>query len=180
MNICSLPVLNKVESFSGVFHFLSNFHTAPMMYCGIAYPTSEHAYQAAKTTNENSRMNISILGTPSEAKKYGGTVQLRADWDGIKLEIMEVIVRAKFTQNPSLKEKLLATDDLLLQEGNNWGDTYWGVCNGEGANHLGIILMELRDCLNTITEEHEGDPVELHGGKKAPWMPHPPNNKLTR
>jgi len=123
------------------------------MYRGIAYPTSEHAYQAAKTLNENSRMNISILGTPSEAKRYGKTVQLRADWDEVKLEIMAEIVRAKFIQNPTLREKLLATDDAILEEGNNWGDTYWGVCKGSGENNLGKVLMELRDCLNTNTTE---------------------------
>ena len=153
MSTCSQPDQSKVESFSGIFRFLSNFYGAPMMYRGIAYPTSEHAYQAAKSLNDNTRMNISILGTPSEAKKYGKTVQLRADWDDVKLELMEEIVRAKFMQNPSLKEKLLATDDLYLQEGNTWGDTYWGVCNGKGENHLGNILMELRKSLNTITEE---------------------------
>lgn len=144
---------DKIESFSGVFHFLSNFHTAPIMYRGIAYPTSEHAYQAAKSLNDNTRENISILNTPAEAKKYGRSVQLRPYWDEMKISVMEEIVRIKFTQNPSLQEKLLATGDLLLEEGNNWGDTYWGVCNSKGSNHLGIILMELRDCLNTITEE---------------------------
>lgn len=124
-----------------------------MMYHGIAYPTSEHAYQASKTLNENSRMNISILGTPAEAKKYGKSVQLRPYWDEMKISEMKEIVRAKFMQNPSLQEKLLATSDLLLEEGNTWGDTYWGICKGEGENHLGIILMELRKSLNTNTEE---------------------------
>ena len=153
MNTCSQQDQCKVESFSGIFRFLSNFYPAPIMYRGIAYPTSEHAYQAAKTLNENSRMNISILGSPYEAKKYGRTVALRVDWDEIKLEVMAEIVRAKFIQNPSLKEKLLATDDATLEEGNTWGDTYWGICKGEGENHLGKTLMELRDCLNTNTTE---------------------------
>jgi len=153
MNTYSQQDQCKVESFSGIFRFLSNFHRAPMMYHGIAYPTSEHAYQAAKTLNENSRMNISILGTPYEAKKYGKTVKRRSDWDEVKLEVMTEIVRAKFIQNPSLREKLLATDDAILEEGNTWGDTYWGTCKGEGENHLGKVLMDLRNNLNTNTEE---------------------------
>jgi ribA/ribD-fused uncharacterized protein len=153
MNICSQQDQCKIDSFSGIFHFLSNFHRAPLMYHGIAYPTSEHAYQAAKTLNENSKMNISILGTPSEAKRYGQTVSKRIDWAEVKLEIMAEIVRAKFIQNPTLREKLLATDDAILEEGNTWGDTYWGVCKGSGENNLGKVLMELRDCLNTNTEE---------------------------
>ncbi len=155
MNICSLPEQNKIETFSGIFRFLSNFYGAPLMYRGIAYPTSEHAYQATKSLNENTRMNISILGTPAEAKRYGGTVQLRPDWDEVKIEIMTEIVRAKFIQNPSLTEKLLATEDFILEEGNTWGDDFWGVCNGVGQNHLGKILMEVRESLNTIKENKE-------------------------
>ena len=124
-----------------------------MMFSGIVYTTSEHAYQAAKTLDDNAKMNISVIGSPGDAKKYGKSVRLRVDWDDVKLEIMTAIVREKFMQNPSLKEKLLATADLELIEGNTWGDTYWGVCNDVGENHLGIILMELRESLNTITEE---------------------------
>jgi ribA/ribD-fused uncharacterized protein len=127
------------------------------MYRGIAYPTSEHAYQAAKTINEIQRMNISILNTPAEAKRYGKTVKLRPYWDEMKADVMTEIVRAKFIQNPSLIEKLLATDDAILEEGNTWGDTYWGICKGKGENHLGKILMELRDCLNTNTEDTENE-----------------------
>jgi len=153
MNICSQQDQCKVESFDKEFRFLSNFYRGPLMYRGIAYPTSEHAYQAAKTLNENSRMNISVLNTPADAKRYGKTVQLRPYWDEMKIKVMAEIVRAKFIQNPSLREKLLATDDIILEEGNTWGDTYWGICKGEGENHLGKILMELRDDLNTNTEE---------------------------
>ena len=153
MNTYSQQDQCKVESFDKEFRFLSNFYRAPLMYRGIAYPTSEHAYQASKTLNENSRMNISILNTPAQAKNYGKTVQLRPDWDEVKLRIMTEIVRAKFMQNPSLQEKLLATDDIILEEGNKWGDTYWGICRGEGENHLGKVLMNLRESLNTNTEE---------------------------
>lgn len=153
MNTCSQPEQNKIETFSGEFHFLSNFHPARLMFGGVAYWTAEHAYQAHKSVNDNTRMNISILQTPGEAKQYGKSVILRPDWDEIKLEIMEAVVRAKFIQNPLLKEKLLATEDMKLEEGNTWGDTYWGVCNGEGKNHLGKILMDLRKDLNTTTEE---------------------------
>lgn len=155
MNICSLPEQNKIKTFSGDFHFLSNFHPVQLMFGSIVYWTAEHAYQAQKTVNDNTRMNISILETPGEAKQYGKTISLRPDWDEIKFEIMEAVVRAKFTQNPLLKEKLLATDDIELEEGNTWGDTYWGICNSEGENHLGKILMNLRENLNTTTTTEE-------------------------
>ncbi len=54
---------------------------------------------------------------------------------------------AKFTQNPDLLSKLLATGDAELIEGNTWGDRVWGVdlYRGAGENHLGKILMRIRD-----------------------------------
>jgi predicted NAD-dependent protein-ADP-ribosyltransferase YbiA (DUF1768 family) len=57
---------------------------------------------------------------------------------------MRDIVRAKFDQNEDLKIKLMATGAALLVEGNDWGDTFWGRCDGKGGNVLGSILMELR------------------------------------
>lgn len=32
-----------------------------------------------------------------------------------------------------------------IVEENSWRDTYWGVCKGVGENHLGKILMKIRD-----------------------------------
>ena len=60
---------------------------------------------------------------------------------------MEEIVRAKFTQNQDMKQQLLATGNLVLEEGNGWHDTFWGVDlkTGEGENHLGRILMQVRE-----------------------------------
>lgn len=59
---------------------------------------------------------------------------------------MEDIVWAKFTQNEDLKQMLLAAGDLVLEEGNTWHDTFWGVDakTREGENHLGRILMHIR------------------------------------
>ena len=41
--------------------------------------------------------------------------------------------------------KLQETGDKELVEGNNWGDTLWGVSEGKGRNILGVILMEIRN-----------------------------------
>ena len=74
-------------------------------------------------------------------------VKLRSDWEDVKLGTMLEVCRAKFTQNPQLAKRLLATGDEELVEGNNWGDTFWGKVDGKGQNHLGRILMQIRDAL---------------------------------
>ena len=63
---------------------------------------------------------------------------------------MHDIVYAKFSQNPILRQKLINTQDMILIENNTWNDTFWGVCNGVGENHLGKILMEVREELKNI------------------------------
>ena len=60
---------------------------------------------------------------------------------------MYEIVKQKFIQNSDLKDKLIATGNVYLEEGNTWGDKVWGTVNGEGFNHLGFILMKIRESL---------------------------------
>lgn len=147
-----MPIV--IDKFDGTaFHFLSNFYAAPVVYEGMEYPTSEHAYQAAKTLDIIQRQNVADQPTPALAKRYGKAVSMRPNWDEIKVRVMCEIVDAKFTQNPKLAEMLLATEDAELVEGNTWGDTYWGVCDGVGENWLGKILMGVRENLN-IRKEH--------------------------
>ena len=49
----------------------------------------------------------------------------------------------------------MATGDAELVEGNTWNDTYWGVCNGVGHNHLGKILMQVRQELQVKKDFEE-------------------------
>lgn len=135
-----------IDRFEGEYAFLSNYYDSPIFYDGILYPTVEHAFQAAKTTIFTQRVIISNKKTPGQAKRAGRIVTLRENWDDIKLYIMKELIILKFT-NPKLKSALLNTKDAELIEGNTWNDTYWGVCNDIGENHLGKILMEVRGML---------------------------------
>lgn len=130
-----------IDKFEGEYFFLSNFYESPVMYDGLVYNNNEAAFQAQKNKSRSKEFcNL----TASEAKRLGRRVNLRTDWETIKIDIMRDIVRCKFYQNPQLKTLLLATDDHILVEGNWWNDTFWGVCKGEGQNHLGKILMQIR------------------------------------
>jgi len=134
----------KIEKFDGDYAFLSNFYACPVTHEGIQYPSSEHAYQAAKTLNMKARKVFTLRDmTPAMAKHLGQALAIRPNWDKIKIVVMNDILEAKFT-DWQLRKWLLETGDAELIEGNEWGDTFWGVCKGKGSNFLGKTLMDLR------------------------------------
>ena len=134
--------MSKIDSFRGEYQFLSNFYETPVCVYGIKYPNAEAAFQAQKCVLPEEAEAFKTM-SPQMAKRYGRMVQLKPNWEQIKDSVMLTVVRAKF-KNPVLKDLLLNTGAAELIEGNRWGDTYWGVCNGKGKNRLGEILMTVR------------------------------------
>lgn len=135
-----------IDSFMGNYYFLNNFYPCRVMYKGIWFSSSEAAYQAQKNSSDCVRRMFSGL-KPDEAKALGKRIHIRSDWDTVKIAVMRDVVREKFWQNPALAILLDNTGDAILKEGNDWGDTFWGVDKetGEGQNQLGIILMQVRN-----------------------------------
>jgi ribA/ribD-fused uncharacterized protein len=144
---------DKIEEFQGVNRVFSNFWLVPIMYEGMLYPSVEHAYQAAKTLDKKIRYMFTNV-TPAQAKLMGKTMPIREDWEELKIPVMTELVLIKFTTDDYCRERLLKTKDMILVEGNRWGDTFWGVDlrTGKGQNHLGKILMEVRSILSLTTQ----------------------------
>lgn len=132
-----------IDSFKDEYRFLSNFFPAQVTYEGLLYPSTEHAYQAAKTLDLNMREEIRKAPTAGKAKRLGKDVKIRADWLEVRVGIMTDLLKQKF-EHPELNEKLQATGNQDLVEGNTWGDVFWGVCKGSGENMLGKLLMQIR------------------------------------
>jgi len=130
-----------IDKFDEEYSFLSNYYPCKVVYNGYTFLSSEAAYQSQK---DPSRVEEFINLEADDSKHLARKVNIRPDWEEVKLPIMEEIVRAKFEQNKDLAEKLIATGDEELVEGNYWRDCFWGVCNGQGENHLGKILMQIR------------------------------------
>ena len=128
-----------IDSIKGTY--LSNFWEVPIVYMGLTYRNAESAYQASKCADSLERLEFCNL-SGAQAKAKGRKVKMVEDF--CKLNVMKDILLNKFEQNPDLLTKLLATDNEEIQEGNTWNDKFWGVCNGEGMNHLGILLMTIR------------------------------------
>lgn len=79
------------------------------------------------------------------AKMKGRSIKnLRKDWEDVKLTIMHQVCKQKFIQNDYLKQRLINTGQELLVCEMSY-DKFWGVVNGQGENHLGKILMSIRD-----------------------------------
>lgn len=133
-----------IQGFYGPYRFLSNFWSVDVSLDGTIYPSVEHAYQAAKTLDPEWRKKILKAQTPGKAKRLGSKAPVRQNWAEIKAITMEDLVRQKFA-DPVLAKLLSGTGGRYIEETNHWNDTFWGVCNGEGENHLGRILMRVRE-----------------------------------
>ena len=149
-----------INSFRGDYGFLSNFWYVDIVYDAV-YPTNEHFFQAMKTIYAESRAAIAIARTPAEAKRLGKIVPLRPDWHSIRLAVMELGLRKKFSY-ALLAQKLMQTYPEELVEGNWWHDKFWGVDfrTGEGENHLGRLLQIVRaDLMNHVPLIKGPDPI---------------------
>lgn len=134
--------------------YFSNFYPAPIEIDDKRYPTVEHYYQAQKFEDMAFQNRVRKAKYPGQAKlmtRGNNVPPVRADWEEIKESVIETALAAKFSQNPELKVRLIATAPKRLIE-DSPRDYYWGCgSDGSGKNRMGILLENLRDRL--IAEE---------------------------
>lgn len=135
------------------YEFLSNFYRCR----GFRGLTLEHDYQASKFINHESIAHrILACSSPGQAKRIAQEYKayIRSDWQNVSIGVMQKLLRTKFnlSTNPDLAQKLIDTYPHYLCEGNHWHDNFWGdchcsrpLCRGNGHNHLGKLLMLVRD-----------------------------------
>jgi len=92
----------QIRRFKGEYSFLGNFFPVPVRFEGITYPSSEHAFQAAKFSDIEVRKGIAKRKAAKEAKLFTRGFPSPLDWDERKVEVMKTILFCKFTQNPKL------------------------------------------------------------------------------
>lgn len=138
--------------FRGEYYFLSNMYPTPVTVTvgerTLTFDNAEAAFQAGKCP-ERAEEFVGLEGALS--KKLGRHVRLRTDWEDVKLHWMSTVLLAKFS-DMELRQKLLDTGTQELVEDNHWNDTYWGRCNGVGENHLGQILMRIRQMAQEVVK----------------------------
>ncbi|MHD0306252.1 NADAR family protein [Rhodococcus erythropolis] len=142
-----IPIIN---AFVGEHEYMSNLYPAPTLHRGQLFPSSEHAYAAAKSSDPTVIRAILATDDPAEAKKIGRSATLVEGWEASKFRVMESVVTSKFVQNHDLADRLRSTGGSLIVEGNVWHDQIWGSCSCSrhrdvpGGNALGVILMAVR------------------------------------
>ena len=136
-----------ITRFRGPFKFLSNLYSTPITYKGHTYCCLEAAYQAQKSLDPAIQERFTNIRLPYKSRGMGQSIKtIRPDWFDIRISIMEELLYIKFS-HPQLKEWLQCTGQSKIVECNTWGDTFWGIYNGVGENHLGTLLMKVRDTL---------------------------------
>ena len=136
----------------GDHRFLRNDYPCEIEVGGIKYPTVEHAFQAVKLLDRKQQESIAT-SCLSDAMSIGRdrNNEIWDDWDdGRSLRVMEFLVRQKFFTSEELEDQLVETGGKPI-EMQRPGDSYWGVGDdGDGENHLGQILMHVRDELQML------------------------------
>jgi len=135
-----------IKEFKDEYRWLSNFVPCNIELDGQIYKSVEHAYQSAKSEDDWNWKEFCILEpNPATVRKQSRNIVLRKDWSTVKDFIMLECLKQKYSQEP-YKQLLLDTKNEQIQEGNWWGDEYWGVNlkTGKGQNKLGKMIMKIR------------------------------------
>ncbi len=156
--------------------FEDNFHGTKLSkrfkrikFDNFTYESSEHIYQMLKSEDprwhEIIRSEKDPLKTKSLAKKHlrkaselkdmeltedSMLFAIREDWENdFQLEVMEVVLMLKFSQNKIIQDKLVNYEGYI-EERNDWNDTFWGTYLGRGQNNLGKMLMKMRELFKQV------------------------------
>lgn len=137
----------SIHFYNQWYDVLNNFSANAVEVDGVLYPTSEHAYQAAKCTDPEGKKEIIAARSPIFAKEVSNQKYKTAkdpDWNSKKLVVMESILRAKLNQHPEVRDALIRSGKEEIAE-DSAVDAFWGRGkDGKGENHLGKLWMKIR------------------------------------
>ncbi|KAF8449240.1 hypothetical protein L210DRAFT_3369831, partial [Boletus edulis BED1] len=131
------------------YYGFTNFSPDVVEYRGKQYPTSEHLFQSLKFLDHRPELAEHIRTcSPRPRVVFDEThrfnPEVRPDWLRVRVDMMDLVLWHKFTQNDHLKQELLSTGEAELVEDSD-KDAFWGVGpDGKGENQLGKALQRLR------------------------------------
>ena len=146
----SIVFLKTNEVFGGLSNMASGF---PVVVNGLRIRTCEALYQSCRFPHRpDVQRLIFAWKSPMTAKMKSKPFRRdsRADWEGVRVDIMRWCLRVKLAQNwRAFSELLLKTSDRAIVEQSR-KDDFWGAKPTDehtlvGMNVLGRLLMELRE-----------------------------------
>jgi ribA/ribD-fused uncharacterized protein len=158
-------VAEDVTSFKKVgdeYGIFSNMSPYPVIVNDVRIRTSEALYQACRfPLNSEVQKNVIEQASPMAAKMVTKPFReefCRPDWDDVQVDIMYWCLRVKLAcHTEKFSRYLLCSKEKDIVE-NSHKDRFWGAVpekdnktNMTGANVLGMLLMELRDLVNTVS-----------------------------
>ncbi len=140
---------NVIGFYPREFYCLDNFSSFKVKYKGYIYASLEEAYQSAgfEMSAPEIAQQIKNSFSAHEAQKIAmkNKDKLQPNWNEIKLDVMEELLRLKVNQNPYVKKKLLETREYMIVE-DSPKDNFWGWGQDRnGENNLGKLWMKIRD-----------------------------------
>lgn len=139
---------DTVYWFTTAFDPLNNWSAHAVNIWDKTFPTAEHAYHYRKYSETKPEISQNIQGaqSPWAAMQIDrqNKQHRRKDWNEVKVGITTEIVEAKVGQNEDVLACLLKTGTKKVVENSPW-DSFWGIGDdGQGQNHMGQILMNIR------------------------------------
>lgn len=131
---------------------------------GQQWSSVEHYYQSQKFSGvqgaEHLIEYIQNAPSPEEAARCGRAAEratpelVRPDWGEAKCTVMHAALVRKFACYDTLRQRLLqdVAEDILVESSPH--DFFWGCgIDGTGSNHLGRLLMTVRDTLRSSSRD---------------------------
>jgi len=117
---------------------VDNFLPCSFIINGVEFYSSENYFQWVKCADAAEAEVVRKSGCGADVWAAGSRVQLRKDWEIIKVRVMYEGNKAKFEQNPNIAKPLLASKGPVSFSGSTDFWCYWN------ARIMELIREELR------------------------------------
>ena len=134
-----------------------NFLPCQIVINGITYSSAENYFQCAKTINDEDREKILQSGPGNSCRLAGQTIQLRPDWESVKIEEMYKGNLAKFQQNDPLRKALIESGSSPVYF--TLSSPFWNHWNN-------LIMQRIRSELRSNGDEDARCATEIHHAMK--------------
>jgi ribA/ribD-fused uncharacterized protein len=147
----------------------------PISVSGQAFSSSEALYQSCRFPDYPEIQKDIARLSPMESKKKSREFldASRADWLGVRVDVMRWCLRMKLAFNWSTFGELLGDTGFMPIVEQSFKDMFWGAKpvnenELEGENVLGRLLMELREEMGRVSIHVGSDSVLTVDAPKIP------------